>query len=859
MQLAKALSCTIQNCFTNSENSWQKLFTFAYSHFHFDKTINKSITSQLKETSFQNLDYPINTDLSQPRPKFDLKKVVESKVMDGDLKNASRILFSDDILAPRNVETLESLRQKHPSVKPSQGLPLPPKTSMQPLQISEKDTLEAIMSFSNGSAGGIDGITPQHLKDLVSASAGDAGGVLLKDITKLCNFMLSGNVNPNFIPFLYGARLCAFKKKDNGIRPIAVGSTFRRLTSKLACRYIISNLKTKFQPTQLGFGTRGGCEAAVHSVRTFLTNSDADVLVKVDLRNAFNSIDRVTLLKEVANNTPEIYHYVWQCYSQNTNLFYENHVIDSAVGVQQGDPLGPALFSLGIQPIISNLKSKLNVWYLDDGTLGGRADDVLSDLTHIFRNFKNIGLEPNSNKCEIFFSNNLSTSHRDTLIQNFNHICPGIKTVNTESLYLLGAPLFFDSIKPVLKTKFDQFLNHVDKLYKLNPHIALTILKYCLLVPRFTYLLRSSPVWKCSDILQDIDNNLKIAIEKILNLTLNTTAWTQATLPIKFGGIGVRNLSSVALPAFLASVHSVSDLCNIILNNKVDLCFATEAGQTWQTLCPGENIPLEVNQQKQWDIPLVQGVQKDLFHNFHSDQDKARLLAVSTKESSHWLHALPSSNLGTLLDRESLRIAVGIRLGAAICQPHQCPCGNSVDKFGLHGLSCKKSAGRFSRHSSLNDVIRRALASINVPSVLEPCGIFRDDGKRPDGMTLVPWERGKALVWDATCVDTLAASHLRGTSFKAGAASEAAELSKWRKYESLRDDYIFVPFAVETIGPWGSRAVKFLKELHPRLVVAAGDKRAGSFLAQRLSIAIQRGNAASVLGTMPRGVGLYDN
>ncbi|CAK1600345.1 unnamed protein product [Parnassius mnemosyne] len=225
--------------------------------------------------------------------------------MDGDLKNASRILFSDDILAPRHVETLESLRQKHPSVKPSQGLPLPPKTSMQPLQISEKDTVEAIMSFSNGSAGGIDGITPQHLKDLVSASAGNAGGVLLKDITKLCNFMLSGNVNPNFIPFLYGAKLCTFKKKDNGIRPIAVGSTFRRLTSKLACRYIISNLKTKFQPTQLDFGTRGGCEAAVHSVRTFLTNSDADVLVKVDLRNAFNSIDRVTLLKEVANNTPK--------------------------------------------------------------------------------------------------------------------------------------------------------------------------------------------------------------------------------------------------------------------------------------------------------------------------------------------------------------------------------------------------------------------------------------------------------------------------------------------------------------------------------------------------------------------------
>ncbi|CAH2226484.1 jg13502, partial [Pararge aegeria aegeria] len=36
-----------------------------------------------------------------------------------------------------------------------------------------------------------------------------------------------------------------------------------------------------------------------------------------------------------------------------------------------------------------------------------------------------------------------------------------------------------------------------------------------------------------------------------------------------------------------------------------------------------------------------------------------------------------------------------------------------------------------------------------------------NDGKRPDGMTIVPWWMGRSLVWDATCVDTLAASHLQ--------------------------------------------------------------------------------------------------
>jgi hypothetical protein len=42
-----------------------------------------------------------------------------------------------------------------------------------------------------------------------------------------------------------------------------------------------------------------------------------------------------------------------------------------------------------------------------------------------------------------------------------------------------------------------------------------------------------------------------------------------------------------------------------------------------------------------------------------------------------------------------------------------------------------------------------------VNSTLEPNGLSRDDGKRPDGMILVPWIKGQPLVWDVTVVDTL--------------------------------------------------------------------------------------------------------
>ncbi|KAI8436355.1 hypothetical protein MSG28_004389 [Choristoneura fumiferana] len=120
-------------------------------------------------------------------------------------------------------------------------------------------------------------------------------------------------------------------------------------------------------------------------------------------------------------------------------------------------------------------------------------------------------------------------------------------------------------------------------------------------------------------------------------------------------------------------------------------------------------------------------------------------------------------------------------------------------------------------------------------------------------MSLIPWKMGRVLVWDATCVDTLAPSHLHGTIHRAGAAGEAADVAKKRKYSGLDAGYNFIAFGVETLGPWGPGTRELFSQLAKRLVHATGDKRAGSFLAQRLGFVIQRGNAASILGTMPQG------
>ncbi|KAF2883625.1 hypothetical protein ILUMI_22559 [Ignelater luminosus] len=64
---------------------------------------------------------------------------------------------------------------------------------------------------------------------------------------------------------------------------------------------------------------------------------------------------------------------------------------------------------------------------------------------------------------------------------------------------------------------------------------------------------------------------------------------------------------------------------------------------------------------------------------------------------------------------------------------------------------------------------------------VEPVGLLRKDGNRPEGMTLIPWESGQPLVWDATCSDTLAPSNLLFSWKTAGAIAERAATNKKSK------------------------------------------------------------------------------
>src|SRR6202042_1467007 len=66
------------------------------------------------------------------------------------------------------------------------------------------------------------------------------------------------------------------------------------------------------------------------------------------------------------------------------------------------------------------------------------------------------------------------------------------------------------------------------------------------------------------------------------------------------------------------------------------------------------------------------------------------------------------------------------------------------------------------------------------------------------------------------------------------------------------------PVAIETMGVFGQEGLNFIHQVGRRIKHSTGESRATSYLIQRISLAIQRGNAASILGAIPQTRGLEE-
>ena len=137
------------------------------------------------------------------------------------------------------------------------------------------------------------------------------------------------------VEFLCGGSVIPRIKKDGQLRPLVVGGLLRALISK----GLLDFAKGKFRllaPLQLGLGNSNrSIQTAIAIVRSWARNLGNKVLLKVDLRNAYGTISRASILKGVAQYAPSLGPLAKCCLQTPATLMCGENSITNATGVQQ--------------------------------------------------------------------------------------------------------------------------------------------------------------------------------------------------------------------------------------------------------------------------------------------------------------------------------------------------------------------------------------------------------------------------------------------------------------------------------------------------------------------------------------------
>ena len=99
-------------------------------------------------------------------------------------------------------------------------------------------------------------------------------------------------------------QLMAKPKDDTRVRPIGVGTAFRRLTSALYFREHGDELKTAAGPHQYGVGVTNGITLMYKALQHTFLHHHGRTILHLDLTNAFNLARREELLSIAAKVAP---------------------------------------------------------------------------------------------------------------------------------------------------------------------------------------------------------------------------------------------------------------------------------------------------------------------------------------------------------------------------------------------------------------------------------------------------------------------------------------------------------------------------------------------------------------------------
>jgi len=622
------------------------------------------------------------------------------------------------------------------------------------------------------------------------------------------------------------------------------------------------------------------------------------VFLKLDFSNAFNTVSREVFLRELRAHFPGLAPWAEFCYGSPSRLLFGTRTIPSETGVQQGDPLGPLLFALALQPVLSELAGsrsegglELVYSYLDDLCLAGDAVAVAAVLRTLKGRCATSGLELSTgtansrDKCELILAGQgLSTVDVGLFPGDF-------KVIRDGNFELLGGPVgsqeFCNTHTQARVTKALRLLEGLGELP--DPQVALQLLRHCAAFNKMVYSIRVVPPSSHSEALQAFDANVRASFEQFACLHLDDEQWAQATLGTSSGGLGLRSLARHSHAAFLASRTGGLELCKKLDPNH-SLHSGGEQAQSPEqaardaynrSVNDDDQLPpgnLEGLSQKAMSAAIDKRTGMQLAANACQSR-RAHLKLLGVEGAGIHLQAAPSK--AAKLDNEPalfvgmLRRWLRMRFAE---QDMECPCCDGVlDAYGDHALVCCGGGDRTRRHNLLRNIAFHAAEAASLRPEMERPGLLPqrplmgpscEDGapvevgdgtagsRRPADVYIPRWRYGPPAAWDFAVTSGLRLDLQIDAATSPGSVTTRYEDFKCgyrdTRSECSAQGVSFIPMVVEAVGGgWGKMARCVWSELAKSSCLATGElestRSCAIMLQQRLAMTLHRENARACL------------
>jgi hypothetical protein len=501
--------------------------------------------------------------------------------------------------------------------------------------------------------------------------------------------------------------------------------------------------------------------------------------------------------------------------------------MDSRTGVQQGDPLGPLFFALVLQPVLSRIKREypallLNAWYLDDGALIGKLEDLAGVLTILHEAGPTTGLRLNMQKCEVWWPS------MDPGISD--HFPPDISIIASPGVGLLGSPLGDPAFSEELVGKrVSGIQRSLDLLREVDDaQTQLALLRSCLGFPKFAFALRTCAPSAIPVAIAGFDSAIRKSLVDVLGgHGFSDDTRTQISLPVSLGGLGIPTAASKALPAFLASVSQSKTLQLAILPASIR-DQRSEFYPSFATFCLTYPQPTPLSlallgsnaKPQQWLSAMVDVAKCKALMDKGDPRTQARLRSLSLPHAGGWVISPPIPSLGFRFPSRTFRLLLRYRLGLPLARTaERCPLctdGAMLDVYGDHAASCNRKLGLKYRHNRIRDTFNALASAAGFTTVLEARHLLAG---RPDlfpaDILLQDWTGETSVCIDISVVNPLAVTSVRQAARSDGSTARQAEAVKVVKYGALctANALEFIPVVLETFGGFGPRALPVLRRI----------------------------------------------